>query len=166
MFDRTFDNYRKDLLKHKHRNHIQRQEQKELQECNKTISDYDGNGDISFYYICKIKHLIYLNKFEEALIIINNIFGKYLHFDKNFRNVPYIPFSFSKEYIYELYFYSGFIKVCLKNYNDALQDYDKANILTYIFKEFRFRDNICYEIENINKKLYGIVEGSKKTKNI
>ena len=55
---------------------------------------------------------IYLNKFKEALIRINNIFGDILYFDKLFLM---FNFSFSREYLHEICFYRVFIKVYLKD---------------------------------------------------
>lgn len=164
MFDRDFDNFRKVWMRDKHKKDIRKFEREDLAKCNKQLAKKNlSDEDISFLCVSKLGHLIYLSRFKEAEILIDNLFGELHSFDKNFQNTVLI--SPSKECLPEIYFYKGFVKSCLGKYDEALQAYDCANQLGYVFRDISFRRNkVCYEIETINKKLYGIIEGSKKNK--
>jgi tetratricopeptide (TPR) repeat protein len=156
MFDRLLHNYRKEWLQDKHIESCKKVNQEDLSVCNEQLNNNQNNlsgEQIAYIYKRKIETLIYLNKFQEALECANEIFWDSLYF----------KCSSQMEYLCEIYFYRGFIKVCLKDYKGALEDYDKANQLGYIGKEWLFRHRVCYEIEITNKKIYGVTEGCKKT---
>ena len=158
MFDRKLDNFRKEWLKYKHKKTDRKLARKNLLKINEQIK----KGK-SFNLIERIESLIYLSKFKQANIVIDNFFCDIHPFDKNFKSC-YCD-EISKEELPEIFFYRGFVKTQLKDYKDALQEYDKANQLGYILRDISFnRDKVCYEIEITNKKLYGFVEGNKKNK--
>ncbi len=149
MFFRAFHNYRKKYLQNKYDKNFLEKSKREIKEADEEIKNkFNDSQDIAFAYLNKAKSLMFFNKFDEVLKCLKNAEESY--------------YGFGREEVNEdIYFIRGFIKSINKDYKGALEEYDKAkNLYT---RNYISEGKICNEIAIVNRKLYGFVEGTKKT---
>ncbi len=150
MFFRDIHNYRKKYLRNKYDKNFLKENKLKIKEADEEIKNkFSGSRDKALAYLNKARYLMLFNKFNEVLRCFKSAED----------NIDI--FRREDDSYEEIYFLKGFIKSIQKDYKGALEEYDKAKKL--YTRNYLCEGKICNEIAIANRKLYGFIEGNRKT---